>query len=466
MLKKNKAYFFIFLMLGLIEIGCKKFVSINPPVTRLVTASVFNSDASATAAQTVIYVQMNGDPYQIERMTGLSSDELKSYSVDLGTLSLFTNSLSASQNAPGTWAEAYYYIYEENAILEGLQRGTISPAVRQQLTGEAKFVRAFWYFYLTNMYGDAPIITSTDYKKNTFMPRASQSQVYQQIVADLQDAQNLLNSNYVDASDTAITKDRVRPTKWAATAMLARVYLYTADYTRADSAASAVISNSNLFNLLPMLDSVFTKTSKEAIWQIMPAGTIGYTTEGKLFILTGAPSANPDNSATLSDSLLNAFEKDDQRKVHWVGSTTAAGKTYLFPYKYKVNTGTTLTEYSMLLRLAEQYLIRAEARAQGAGAGVDGAIQDINAIRHRAGLADYSGSADKASLLSAILQERRVELFVEGHRWFDLKRTNNVNTVMSVITPQKGGIWNSYDQLYPIPLSDIQTGSLLQNQGY
>ena len=456
----------IFLLTASITGGCKKFVSINPPVTQLVTTSVFNDNTTATAAQTVLYAQMASDPYSLDNMTGLSSDELKSYSGDPGTIALYTNSLTATVNVPYVWASAYNYIYEVNAVLEGLQNGNVNPAVKQQLMGEAKFVRAFWYFYLASLYGGGPIITTTDYKKNTEMVRAPQMQVYQQVIGDLRDAATLLNANYVDFSDTAITKDRVRPTKWAALALMAKTYLFSGDFVRADSTSTAVINNTALFSLQSSLDSVFKRNNPEAIWQIVPVGGVGYTQEGYFFTLTGAPGNI--NTATLSDSLLTAFENGDQRKARWVGSVKSNNKTYYYSSKYKANTGTstTLTEYSMVLRLAEQYLIRAEARAQGAGTGINGALDDLNKIRNRAGLPNYAGATDKSSVLNAILRERRVELFLEAHRWLDLRRAGIIDATMNAFTSSKGSSWSSYQQLYPIPLSDIQTSNMSQNQGY
>jgi hypothetical protein len=119
----------------------------------------------------------------------------------------------------------------------------------------------------------------------------------------------------------------------------------------------------------------------------------------------------------------------------------------------------------MMLRLAEQYLIRAEARGQQNN--ISGAQADLNVIRNRAGLPNTT-AATQSDLLSAILHERQVELFTElGQRLLDLKRTNNVDNVMRVVTPLKGGTWNSNWQLYPVPVSDIQKNpALVQNSGY
>jgi starch-binding outer membrane protein, SusD/RagB family len=121
-------------------------------------------------------------------------------------------------------------------------------------------------------------------------------------------------------------------------------------------------------------------------------------------------------------------------------------------------------EYSTLLRLAEQYLIRSEARAQQNN--IAGAQQDINVIRARAGLTATTAN-DKASLLMAIEQERKVELFTEhGHRWLDLKRTGRAEVILA---PIKGSNWQPTDVLYPIPQYQILNDPAMnnaQNPGY
>ncbi len=119
----------------------------------------------------------------------------------------------------------------------------------------------------------------------------------------------------------------------------------------------------------------------------------------------------------------------------------------------------------MMLRLGEQYLIRSEARTQQDN--LPGALADLNAIRLRAGLANTEATT-KEEILASLLHERQVELFTEsGHRWLDLKRTGTIDNIMPLITTEKGGIWQTTDQLYPIPADDIQRNkNLIQNSGY
>jgi tetratricopeptide (TPR) repeat protein len=461
----------------LILAGCKKFVQIGAPSTQLVTSSVFNNNASATSAQTVIYSQMfsNEESFFMALNTGMLSDELTNYNNSVSFEQYYSNAMTSLQSPiAGPWINAYNYIYQANAILAALQNNNaLSPAIVQQLTGESMFVRAFWLFYLTNLYGDVPLVTNTDYTKNAIIARTPQTQVYQQIISDLKNAQQLLNVNYVDISDTTVTTERTRPTKWAATALLARVYLYTGDYSDAIAQATAVINNNSLYKLCPNVSSVFLANSTEAIWQLATTTPASYNTyDGLFFILIAAPG-NSNSCCTVSNKLLSSFENGDTRRLNWIDSFKTVTTSYHYTYKYKIGSsapiaGSSTNEYTMVLRLAEQYLIRAEAYADQNNAGA--AIGDLNVIRERAKLQDYAGSSDKDSVLKAILHERQVELFTEwGHRWLDLIRTGSADSVMSVYAPTKGSTWSSdgHQELFPIPQSERNAdAALTQNSGY
>jgi hypothetical protein len=147
--------------------------------------------------------------------------------------------------------------------------------------------------------------------------------------------------------------------------------------------------------------------------------------------------------------------------ANWTASLIYNGTTYYYPYKYKSLVSGANAEYYTALRLAEQYLIRAEARAQQNNIG--GAQSDVSVIRNRAGLASTTAS-DQASLLLAIEQERRIELNCEwGHRWLDLKRTGRVNAVIGA----EKTTWKPAAALFPIPSAEISNNAnLTQNTGY
>jgi hypothetical protein len=457
--------------------SCKKLVDIKPPVTNVTGSTVYASDATAAAVMTGIYSQISANYYytigvnSLSMRAGLSADELTLWNgvTDPVLASYYTNTLSVHKGGWELWPIYYNYIYICNAAIQGLTASTqVSTSVKQQLLGEAKFVRAFCYFHLVNLYGDVPLVLGTDYKQNALVSRTPEISVYAQMVTDLKDAQNLLDSVYLDGSIARQTSERTRPTKWVATALLARVFLYQKNWKDAQMQAASVINNSNLYALTD-LNSVFLANSTEAIWQLQPVDAdVSNTQEGALFVLpdSGPNAGVPGNPVYLSNSLLNSFEPNDQRRTEWVDSVIVASDTFYFPYKYKINAlFAPVTEYEMMFRLSEQYLIKAEAEAQLND--LTDAAFDLNAIRVRAGLPQVS-SLSQSDMLTTIAHERQVELFTEwGARWMDLKRTGAIENVMSVAIKQKGGTWNSYQQLYPIPLTDVQEDpNLKQNDGY
>ena len=454
------------LVLGLSTLlySCKKFISIDPPKTALVSVSVFSDDATATAAITGIYNRMmeandqaSGLSQNISTFGALSADEFISFSTTADLNEFYGNAISKTNGylTYNLWGNLYSYIYSANAIIEGLSTSkTVSEAVKKQLTGESKFIRAFCHFYLVNLFGDIPLITTTNYQLTAKTGRSSPTLVYGQIIADLKEAESMLAPDY-----TYSKGERTRPNQWAASAMLARVYLYTGDWANAEAESGKLIGNTTMFSLLTDLNAVFLMNSQETILQLMPVSPGFNTMEGYNYILTTAPSI-----ASLTDQLLNSFEPGDYRRDNWIDSVTVDSQTYYYPFKYKVMGGdpsAPVTEYAMFLRLAEQFLIRAEARAMQNN--IAGAQDDLNAIRSRAGLSSTT-AIDQAGLLLALEQERKVELFTEwGNRWLDLKRLGRADIILG---PQKPG-WKATAALYPIPLYEIQNNpQLSQNPGY
>jgi len=460
---KHQTYIFFLFIFCLCS--CKKFVDVGAPKNQIASAQVYTDDRTATSAITGIYSQMissggfvSGSQLSIGFLMGLSADELKDYSNGPDLAPFYTNAVIPT-NAPlknNLWQEGYKYIYDANSALDGLnQSASVTDATRSQLMGEAKFIRAFCHFYLVNLFGDVPLVLTTDYQANNIAPRTSKATVYDQIITDLQDAKKLLAHDYAFAGG-----ERTRPNKYAAQALLARAYLYRQDWVNSEKEADSVIANGDQYTLLDDLNTVFLANSQEAIWQLQPVLPSLNTNEGQIFILSTAPT-----SAALSDNLLNAFEPGDNRRKNWIDSITISSTTYFYAYKYKVQSGIPVTEYSMVVRLGEQYLIRAEARAQRNN--LDGAKADINMIRHRAGLPDVAGN-DLPTMLQQIQHERQVELFTElGHRWFDLARTASLDSVMTVVSATKGSSWSAYRNIFPVPQTEIQNDiNLHQNPGY
>jgi hypothetical protein len=482
--------------------GCKKLIQIQPPVNSITTTEVFSTDAQSNSALAGIYAQMinAGNPYEafsnggITIFGGLSSDELIwSYGPggQQGVYQFNSNTLQAINPdiEPYFWAPAYTFVYAANAAIAGLAASNgVSDSARSELTGEAKFIRAFCYFYLTNLFGEVPLVLTTDWTQTSLIARTSQKDVYEQIISDLTDAQSLLLTDFSVGGG-----QRVRPNKYAAAALLARVYLYQKQWAQAESEADTVL-NSGQFGLLPQgsLNQVFNVNSTEAIWQLQQNSVVdqyGNATAEATYFIPNFLTANYPQSVVnayassftpqiyLSAQLVNAFDSGDQRMQAWVGVTGPVnGNIYYYPNKYVVSSNTSpisitnggpIPQYYMVLRSAEQYLIRAEAEAN-LGDMVD-ATNDINTIRLRAGLGPSPTLTPSASLAqadSAIIHERQVELFAEwGNRWFDLIRTEQALSTLGAI-PLHSAI--TADQLlYPIPTSELTLDpNLGQNPGY
>ncbi|SHG74194.1 SusD family protein [Salegentibacter echinorum] len=448
--------------------SCEDYVEIEAPDHKIGSEVIFNNDQIARSAMTGIYNQMS--------FASLTSGRLGSYTV-LGDLSsdileLRTTSSSFQsylefqeheiqpsnlQNL-NLWSGAYNLIYMSNSLLEGLARSEqITETVHKQLEGEARFVRAFTYFYLVNLYGDVPLLLSTNYKENSLSGRHPITEVYQQIEMDLNEAAGLLGEEYLNGERTQVNA-------FAAKALLARVYLFQEKWELAEKLSSEVISQSGTYEILDNLNEVFLANSREAIWQISPIGKGSGSTntnEGSVFIIH--PSLPVLSRIKLSEDFVGHFSDTDNRMNHWIAFHQRVSAYH--PFKYKIrNSSEPVTEYSMVLRLAEQYLIRSEALLmQGK---LDEAIADVNIIRKRANLdliEETNPSVSREELMDIIQEERSKELFAEwGHRWLDLKRTRKVD-VLSSDSP----LWENTDVLYPIPEEErIKNPNLEQNQGY
>lgn len=485
-IRKRLVYAIGISLIGFGVFSCKKAIEIDPPFNSLSADNVFTKDATAISVLTDIYATLSGQNISLAstNITGinfyasLGADELTLFNLNAQpSLDFYKNDLTIN-TASYFWNTIYPMIFRVNNAIDGLQTSnSLTLAVKEQLLGEAYFMRAFFYFYLLNMYGDVPLVLNMDWKNNALMSRTPKDDVYRQIIDDLKESQSFLSEKYPMADMVTFyplgLEERIRPTKWAATALLARTYLYKEDWANAEAQSTLIINNSTQYGLVT-LSGAFLKNNKEAIWQLQPVGNVNNsnTGEGKTFVL---PSTGPNTGVYpvyLSNYVLNAFEPGDLRRLNWTDSVKPASVAYYYPKKYRIgDVNTTTQEYSTVLRLAEQYLIRAEARAKQNN--LTSAIADIDTIRKRAGLPLISTTnpgISQTSLLDKILHERQVELFTEwGHRWFDLKRTRNIDGFMSIITPIKanGSPWRSHQALYPIPPTDILNApNLSQNLDY
>lgn len=470
----NKKIIAGLLLTGCMLTSCRKLVEIGPPVNQVGLDQSFASDATATSAILGIYNASNTRDFIFPAsiLPGLSADELQNNVSSPAYDEFKTNAITITNSniANLLWYYPYYTLAQANAMLSGVERSTtLSAGVKNQLLGEIKTWRAFILFHLVNYYGDVPLPLTDDPIGNSTLARTPGAAVWQQIIQDLKDAVALLSDTY-----PSVLRSRVN--RQTANALLARAYLYTKDWQHAEETASTVIG-SGLYSLSADVNNTFVNTSNEIIWQFATlTGLSVYTSNTDAKGGSYAAAAGTVPAVTLTDTLYNSLEAGDKRKAGWVLPTVIGGSNYKVITKYKLRvlpSGTTTgNEYNVVLRLAEQYLIRAEARAQLQN--LTGAIADADTIRRRAGLPMLADNLQQQEVLLAIENERKAELFGEwGHRWLDLKRTASVvspadkTRADDVIGGLKPATWNSTDVLYPIPDAQrIANPALTQNNGY
>ncbi len=447
--------------------SCEDFVEVAPPNNKLVQQEVFGSNETAESAMTGIYNQLfqasyiNGSSSSITYLAGLSADNIKNIrTTNLDRLQYEESEIIADNDYNlNLWSSAYNIIYMVNTFLEGVSGSEgISQELKIRLEGEARFIRAFTYFHLTNVYGDLPLLLTSNYRENELASRIPQSEVYNQVLDDLLISSELLSD------DQEIT-ERTQVNSYTVKAFLARFYLYMEEWEMAEELSSEVIGNTADFEILDELNQVFLANSREAIWQLSPIGRGGntQTNEGNLFIHSDLLPFFVSNA--LRADFLELFDETDKRVLNWVGFNDLLQEHYVYKYKIWLSNELPVSEYSMVLRLSEQYLIRAEARAQQNN--LTGAIGDIDVIRSRAGvdlIANTAPNMNQTELLNKILEERRMEFFAEwGHRWFDLKRTGRMGEILGNDKP----LWEETDLLFPIPAEErMKNPNLTQNPGY
>jgi hypothetical protein len=283
--------------------------------------------------------------------------------------------------------------------------------------------------------------------------RSTLDQTYDQILKDLDEAEVLLADGL----------NRIRATKRTVWALKARVYLYRKNWAKAEEYSSKLIANAADYELVKPFSAWFANdvvASRESIFELEYSATNPSTIRQQMQHSTngGTYRYAPTDKFV---QLLNNADTSGTRKA-LIGSITQAGTTLWFGNLYYRKSS---TDPAYIFRIAEMYLIRAEARAQLNNlSDATGALADLNKVRDRAGIAP-STALTQNEILVAIETERRVEFAWEAHRWFDLARTGRAATVLKAI--DKNIDVAPYELLFPIPITQIQLDpNLTQNPGY
>ena len=432
--------------------GCKKYLNVQP-VDEVSDASTIVDATSSETAVRGIYRTMAQNYYGglYETFGYLGGDDIVWTGSQAVIQQFISHNITADNgNLETVWAGIYQTINGANEVIAKVPKvvdPTFTPGQQNQLTGEGYFVRALAYFDLARCWGGVPITltpTTTATEKNN-IPRSTLAQTYAQVLSDLDAADSLM------LLPTA--QNPVRANKETAWALKARYYLYQKDWADAEAYASEVIADNTNYQLLAPFNSWFQPASaiatKESVFELSYNAT--YTNSSRGY---WQPPANggtrqwaPNDSLV---ALLNNPQIGGGRSALIAATSTNTWYGNLF-YRSPA------TDPSYIIRIAELYLIRAEARAQQNE--LSGALSDLDAIRTRAGLPNSTATTQQDILL-AIEQENRLEFALEPHRWFDLVRTGRAQTVL--------GITNADALLFPIPITEIQLSNnvLTQNPGY
>ena len=445
------------LLMSILFINCSDFLEVEAPKDQIDRKKVFNDDALATAAVTNIYTLLrdngllSGGTNGIGFLMACYTDELEV--TDPQTVAyknFYYNTVNSNNTAVNElWKQSYKQLYSVNDALEGISESTaLSDAVSNQLKGELLTLRGILHFYLSQTFGEIPYVTNTNYNLNKSIGKIHPHEVLQLSIEDLVEAETLLTTNYPSA-------ERVRINQSVTQAFLARMFLYQKNWPLAMLYAQKVIEQP--IYELESLDALFFKDSKSAIWQFKPIQEGVNAKEGETYIFESLPAPY----VRLSQHFIQRFDSIDLRKDLWIKKIGDSNENYC-AYKYK-NRGSTASseEYSIVVRLEEMYLIAAEAAAEMSQ--WEECNYYINQIRVRAGLSPITAT-NRHTAISYILNERNLELFCEhGHRFFDLKRRDQLDQLLSV-KPN----WKAHYELLPLPENELLLNPKLlpQNNGY
>jgi len=433
---------------GIIFTGCDDELEVSNPLS-LGTDDYITDDESAQLALEGIYDKYQntfyyGYPYML---TGLYADEF-SHSGSYTTFDEFEVNLVAADNTSmdGVWEDYYTTIFRANSViltLESLGDDVVSSSVKTSITAEAKAMRALLYFDLVRLFGGVPMPTElvTNSASSVNVARSSVDEVYTAILEDL----NAADGNIDDSDIFHMSNNAVKVLK-------AKVYLTLGEYSNAQTALEAVLDD---YSLLSSYDDVFTTgTNTEAIFRI------NYSSDDKNYLafffypsgLGGRRESAPNQTS------IDAFETGDVRK-ETLAEYSSLSSVYLNKYT-DISTG---TDQPYVFRYADVLLLYAEAVARQSDYTTAGVY--LNKVRNRAGLEDVTVTA--SNYISLIAQERRVELYGEGHRWYDGVRLGIIN---EMIANKDQSSYNDNYALWPIPQSEIDANESIssedQNPGY
>lgn len=470
----------LLLTLGLFAVGgCEKNLD-EVPLSFFEESNSFNTAADAVSVINGVYDRLKGIyGMNMVNLGDLNGDELEVREDNGGGNEIHKNLFNSGTGVfDGFYTSSYTLIDRANRVIANVPKITMDAKLRDQIVGEAKFLRALAYFNLVRAFGDVPLVTSVSNDVvNVQVPRDPAEKVYQQLILDLQDAEKVLPVRYTLATETG------RATVGAAKSILAKVYLTRKDWANAAAKAKEVI-DAKTYSLVPDHRDVFLpekENGAEHIFSIQYSCVLpryGSPMAENFAIFFSYPINLTGGSYQVVPAFANSYAKGDYRKDVTVitekriaNGTVVASRTgpHIDKYWDPMACGAAAARNNYLvIRYADVLLMYAEAVNEVSGPSVD-AYAAINQVRARArkGVATAEpkdvSNLNQAQFREAVLQERGWELCFEGHRRWDLLRTGKyVENMKKLGIPAE-----SKHLLYPIPQQEIDVNpALQQNPGY
>ena len=495
----------IYILLSIIVFGlvaCEEELN-QVPISAISSDGFFTNETGFEQAVNGIYQALSSYPERQFHLSDVRSDNI--YGVgSMGVrphepVNNFALTLATNEYMSEAWDTNFEGIMRANTVLDNISEESIPDATkRNQFEGEAKFLRALFYFDLVKYFGPVPVIDHlTSPTEALEIPRSPVADVYDLIISDLQEAGDLLPSSYSDG-------DIGRATSYAAKGILARVYLTrsgpilhpdgpcmgTNEYSQALSLLNEVISGP--YSMLDDYAATFDLTNEnnsDIIFDIQyVSGGLGvgaaYPGEiaGSAFWRAAAyPYAIGLETKDVSYDLINSYGPDDLRFAFnvQIGYTDPSNNEYVedpvctkFSRTDPSTWGGDRFDFGInfpVLRFTDVLLMKAECILQGASGTQEEVDQIISDVRERGDMPAVSNAN-----LDDLLEERRKEFLGEGLRWHDLVRTGKVLDVMNAWIPvedvagQMRQSINADHIIYPVPLSqmDVKKGLYTQNKGY
>jgi hypothetical protein len=452
---KKVTYIFSLLLLFT---SCKKFLEVQPKLQVDQSEAITNAGTAKTAAN-ALFNLVGRDSYygsNYPALSYLSAGDIQ-WSGSQGDPSEITKHLTSATNGyvQSAWTAIYKTILQANYIIDkvpGVTDPLLTTALKNQYLGEAYFVRALAYFDLARGWGGVQLILKPTYVStdNLGIPRSSLTDTYAQVLKDLNAAEPLV--------PTTVNRNRV--TLRTVQALKARFYLYQKNWVLAEQFATSVIGDNANYSLVTPYSAFFANSAiatNESVFELAytTSNTNGHSNWWLPPALGGRREWSPNDALV---ALLNDPTVGGNRSA-LIARTAPPGNLWYGKLYYRTPLG---TDPAYVIRIAELYLIRSEARAQqGNLVGLNSAQSDLNAVRTRAGVAP-SAAALLPDILLALEKERQVEFPFEADRWFNLVRTDRAQTVL--------GLADKHLYLFPIPfnetLVDPQLAGANRNPGY